>query len=421
MKKLVFFILLSFAVFPFPYLAFHHWKHQKNQFLSKETYLKNLNKSILLNKLKMSPPSWMREQILEDFQDYQEKSISSKNITSTFQQIQKTLGPNSQFVRYRVFRNELYRYFPENEPISLKDNSTEKALKTILVSTSLPDLDFIISFNDGIWPHDQYYLTKNIEEQAPLLVSAKIIGMHHTILIPDWRSIGAWWIADSKAILAKKDLVSWEKKKEMAIWRGGLTNPHRQDLCQLSFQFPDYLDARISLGETRPVDQKFIGNRLSWEELMRYKYLPYMDGVMCASPALQWRLLSGSLTFKPDSSEIQWFYRALRPFVHYVPIKADLSDLIEKLEWAKTHDAECKQIASQASQFALGNLLYPEVLFYFYQVLQTYASLQISTPSETETELLTDARWVSIQKRAVLKKEAKQLQMHGYTNKSTPF
>lgn len=31
---------------------------------------------------------------------------------------------------------------------------------------------------------------------------------------------------------------------------------------------------------------------------------------------------------------------AVRPWVHYVPLKMDLSDLAEKLEWARTHDAE---------------------------------------------------------------------------------
>ena len=38
---------------------------------------------------------------------------------------------------------------------------------------------------------------------------------------------------------------------------------------------------------------------------------------------------------------------AVRPWHHYVPVKMDLSDLDEKLEWAKTHDHEMKVIAQK--------------------------------------------------------------------------
>ncbi|MBU6446766.1 MAG: hypothetical protein KGQ49_05140, partial [Verrucomicrobia bacterium] len=61
---------------------------------------------------------------------------------------------------------------------------------------------------------------------------------------------------------------------------------------------------------------------------MACKYQPYVDGYMTASPALQWRLLSNCVTFKPETNEIQWFTMAIKPYVHYVPLKSDLSDLL---------------------------------------------------------------------------------------------
>ena len=30
----------------------------------------------------------------------------------------------------------------------------------------------------------------------------------------------------------------------------------------------------------------------------------------------------------------------LKPFEHYIPVKHDLSDLLDQIEWAKTHDEE---------------------------------------------------------------------------------
>src|SRR3990167_7953033 len=137
-----------------------------------------------------------------------------------------------------------------------------------------------------------------------------------------------------------------------------------------------------------------MGERSPWQEVLACKYLPYVDGVMCASPALQWRLLSGSVTFKPDSSEIQWFYRALKPYVHYFPVKNDLSDLIEKIQWAKEHDAECKAIAEKAHQFAKENLLCADVLNYLAFVLNRYGSSQELDSKILKRETLKDPHWI---------------------------
>ena len=37
--------------------------------------------------------------------------------------------------------------------------------------------------------------------------------------------------------------------------------------------------------------------------------------------------------------------------VHFVPIKSDLTDLIEKINWCKNNDDKCKEIASNAFKF----------------------------------------------------------------------
>ena len=82
-------------------------------------------------------------------------------------------------VRYRIMDNELYRYFVEGEPITLKDNSTEKAIKTLMQKTCFPDMDFLISYLDS-FPFLPYPLN------APILVSAKLKNVpKNGILIPD--------------------------------------------------------------------------------------------------------------------------------------------------------------------------------------------------------------------------------------------
>jgi hypothetical protein len=39
----------------------------------------------------------------------------------------------------------------------------------------------------------------------------------------------------------------------------------------------------------------------------------------------------------------------LQPYVHYVPLKDDFSDLNEILEWCRNNDDTCKQISENAT------------------------------------------------------------------------
>ena len=47
-----------------------------------------------------------------------------------------------------------------------------------------------------------------------------------------------------------------------------------------------------------------------------------------------------------------WFKPLLIPFGNYIPIKYDLSDLEEKIEWVLEHDFEAREIAERATTFA---------------------------------------------------------------------
>ena len=43
-----------------------------------------------------------------------------------------------------------------------------------------------------------------------------------------------------------------------------------------------------------------------------------------------------------------WYHHLLIPYKHYVPIKKDLSDLIERIKWCKENDLKCKEIAKNS-------------------------------------------------------------------------
>lgn len=66
---------------------------------------------------------------------------------------------------------------------------------------------------------------------------------------------------------------------------------------------------------------------------------------------LTFELSYNSVILLVKSKHYIWVQPLLKPWVHYVPIKADLSDLIEKIHWCKTHDDKCRIIAGNALVF----------------------------------------------------------------------
>ena len=406
-------------------------KKKKNQqrYLQHETMVRLLDEEKFKFKLTHEPPDWMKKQVAEDFQEFSVGKISNIHVDETFLAIRKNY-PHPWIIRYRIINRELYRYFPPGEPISLSDNGTERALKTLMHYMTIKDLDLILSYVDGVplpeMPSD-FYLTSSKDLQAPIFFSAKVKATPYVVLIPDWRSISDWWASDIKNILNKMQDFPWEKKRDFALWRGSLTKAIRQTLCEISALHSESLDAKLNVKVEDPLlQEKFekeglFGKAVSWEEFLTCKYLPIVDGVCCAAPAFQWRLLSNSVTLKQESDEIQWFYRTLEPYVHYIPIKNDLSDLIEKIEWAKLNDSLCKEIAARSTEFTLNNLMIEDIYHYFSLVLKHYESLMNLDKKAVEDEVKNDPRWVNIQHRNKLKKRLKKDPSQKYITTGSPF
>ena len=71
----------------------------------------------------------------------------------------------------------------------------------------------------------------------------------------------------------------------------------------------------------------------------QYKYQLNVDGTVAAY-RFPYLLAGDSLVLKQDSPFYEHFYNKLEPWKHYVPLKRDLSDVVEKVQWARDHDEE---------------------------------------------------------------------------------
>lgn len=161
------------------------------------------------------------------------------------------------------------------------------------------------------------------------------------------------------AVLSPFPRPAWETRNPIAFWRGGASGFDRPSLrVRVARCLADHpaADVRITPWggwETgQEIPPALFAPRCDPSLAFRYKYLLIVDG-NCIASNHQWTFGTGAvpiLITHPDNRF--WFQRYLTPWVHYVPIRYDLSDLRETLDWLVTHDAEAKQIAEAATQLA---------------------------------------------------------------------
>ncbi len=85
-------------------------------------------------------------------------------------------------------------------------------------------------------------------------------------------------------------------------------------------------------------------------DMVNYKYILDIDGNSSTWDATAWKLNSGSVIFKTESRWRQWFYDDYSPWVHYVPIKDDFSNLQEMYQWCEGNQDKCRGIITNAKQ-----------------------------------------------------------------------
>lgn len=90
-----------------------------------------------------------------------------------------------------------------------------------------------------------------------------------------------------------------------------------------------------------PKDNIVCPENIVREKMMLYKYILDIDGHSSTWDATAWKLNSGSVILKTDSVWRQWFYDEYKPWVHYVPIAEDFSDIQDKFAWCENNQELC--------------------------------------------------------------------------------
>ena len=281
----------------------------------------------------------------------------------------------------------------------------------------LPDVEFF--FNKRDFPiikrnlteaYDNLFgvntpLVSNKYEQYSPILGCSTTNEYADIPCPTWDDWSRVSSLDGKMFTKSNfdynisNNILWEDKINIAVFRGSSTgegvtietNPRLRAAYMSSLNKIDkeddlpFLDAGITGWNIRPrklsdvnylqtieIDKlpfKLV-NKLSPSEQCKYKYILHIQGHVAAY-RLSLELGMKSVILKVDSKYKIWYSDMLQPYVHYVPVKSDLSDLYEKIKWCKKNDDKCKKIAENAYSFYKKYLTKDGILDYLQMLMYT--------------------------------------------------
>lgn len=236
-----------------------------------------------------------------------------------------------------------------------------QAMREIATQDNLAPGYYLISFRDGVhedlgWP------------VLAFAGSKYLVDAHKVFLIPDPEAMQGYESLFKK-IDAQINTFPWHKKQAKIFWRGVAsgTKYNNTDINgspRLRFMNHAKVLAFADVGFTgNPLffDDQFraqfeaaypLKDTVPPEASLAYKYLIDVDGISCSFSRMAWILYSNSVLMKHTSDKIQWYYDQLKPYVNFIPIAEDFSNLQQQYTWAQTHQTEAQQIALQGRELA---------------------------------------------------------------------
>lgn len=91
--------------------------------------------------------------------------------------------------------------------------------------------------------------------------------------------------------------------------------------------------------------------------------------------------MGDSLVFKQESEYYEHFYNELIPWVHYVPIKRHLDDLLDLIDIMMSDDKTARKISLNGQKYAREHLAPHNILGYYLLLFQVSLS-RYSHPHE---------------------------------------
>lgn len=113
---------------------------------------------------------------------------------------------------------------------------------------------------------------------------------------------------------------------------------------------------------------------VNFEKHCDYKYLINLRGV-AASFRFRHLFLCRSVVLNVKSRWIEFFYGALKPFYHYIPLDEEAKNLVNIVKFLRSYPAIAERIAENGFQFVSRYLTEDSALCYWIELLTRYQTM----------------------------------------------
>lgn len=191
-------------------------------------------------------------------------------------------------------------------------------------------------------------------------------------LVPDAHFFEERGYAATRQFMTSQN-TPWHDRSDDLVWRGRLNNTGvaSDDPSALNAPWAQHRLRMLLACQDLDVDFKFVaGNPTEYEPWLHArgyiaepiaqhswanrKFAIVIDGNTNAWSAYFKAMLMGCCVLRVGSQQgyKQWYYDQLLPYEHYVPVRADLSDLAAQIDWIRSNDDQARTIAAAGQQVA---------------------------------------------------------------------
>jgi hypothetical protein len=283
-------------------------------------YLANVNKEIIISR---KNNLLFDDKILLDKENHEKMEVKLKKYYDKYVRLNKQF--DTYYIKHSSYFEDLYNYLQY-----YKEETKEK------------NIECLFYFGDSVRFKD-----------TPCFIKARSINANdYSVLLN---------LNTERHIAMLKDIpildIPFDKKNNSLLWRGTDTaydDNDKRNKTVLNYQ--NHKNKNIDIKFTkfvnnRDLKQYNIATKMTIEEMLKYKFLLSLEGNDVATN-LKWILLSNSVVIMAKPTKCSWFMEdMLVPFVHYVPLNDDNSNIEEIYNWCMNNLDRCKTISENATKY----------------------------------------------------------------------
>lgn len=147
-----------------------------------------------------------------------------------------------------------------------------------------------------------------------------------------------------------EDRKAFREKQDRVIFRGKIRHSRLRTRFLECFHGHPMFDVGV-VGRNEGCPEEWMTAKKTLREHLDYKFIVAIEGNDVASN-LKWVMSSNSLALMTRPTCETWFMEGrLQPGVHYVEVKEDFSDVLEKVDYYISHPAEAESIIRNAHAY----------------------------------------------------------------------